>query len=344
MRVIPFEGDGRAWDAFAARAEGATFCHLYGWRGLMTRLLGHECVYAAAVDDEGELQGVLPLVRVKSPLLGHYLVSLPFLNQGGPLGTPEARAALVASAVAEARRSGADLLELRAREAPPAAAPETLRISGRKITVLLDLPTDPEELWRTFPSKLRSQIKRPLKEDDVEVRFGLSELDSFYYVFARNMHDLGTPVLPRALFEGIARTFPGRVVFGTVWWAGRPVAGGCGFVWGQDFELTWASSLRAHNHTGANMLLYWSFMREAIARGVRTFDFGRCTPGGGTHRFKRQWGGRDVALPWAQWSPGAVNATPSPERRVFQLAAAMWRRLPLSVANRVGPLLARRLP
>jgi serine/alanine adding enzyme len=340
MRVVPFTASGRAWDAFVTRAPEATFCHLYGWRGLMADVLGHECLYAAAVDGEDEIRGVLPLVRVKSPWLGHYLVSLPFLNYGGPLGERDACAALAAWAAAEARGSRVDLLELRTR----AALDAPLRTSRRKITVLLDLPDDPDVLFQSFPSKLRSQIRRPQRESAVEVRFGLGELDPFYYVFARNMHDLGTPVLPRTLFEGIARTFPDSVLFGTVCWGGHPVAAGCGFLWGGEFEMTWASSLRAHNHTGANMLLYWSFMREVIARRGRTFNFGRCTPDSGTHRFKRQWGGRDVPLPWAQWSPGAVDATPSPERPVFQLASAVWRRLPLALANRVGPLLARQLP
>ena len=344
MRVVPFTGGAAEWDAFVTRASGrglgATFCHLYGWRDLMTDVLGHECLYAAAVDDQGELRGALPLVRVKSPLLGHYLVSLPFLNYGGPLGEPDACRALAAWATAEARASCADLLELRTR----AALDVPLRASLRKIMVLLDVPEDPETLFQSFSSKLRNQIRRPQRESDIEVRFGLGELDPFYDVFARNMRDLGTPVLPRALFEAIARTFPDLVLFGTVSWGGRPIAGGCGFLWGGEFEMTWASSLRAHNHLGANMLLYWSFMREVIARRARTFNFGRCTPGGGTHRFKRQWGGRDVPLPWAQWSPGAVDATPSPERRVFQLASAVWRRLPLAVANLVGPLLARQLP
>jgi len=97
-------------------------------------------------------------------------------------------------------------------------------------------------------------------------------------------------------------------------------------VWRSEFEMTWASSLREHSRSAPNMLLYWSFMEQMIARGVRVFDFGRCTPGSGTHRFKRQWGGTDVALPWLQWSARNVAATPSPERPGYRLAAAVWRR------------------
>ncbi|HLQ23813.1 MAG TPA: hypothetical protein VK132_11435, partial [Gemmatimonadales bacterium] len=98
------------------------------------------------------------------------------------------------------------------------------------------------------------------------------------------------------------------------------------------------------NHLAANMLLYWSFMQRVVAAGGRIFNFGRCTPGGGTHRFKRQWGGVDVPLPWAQWSPNSVRATPSPDRPVFRVASAVWRRLPLGITNALGPALARVLP
>ena len=92
------------------------------------------------------------------------------------------------------------------------------------------------------------------------------------------------------------------------------------------------------------MLLYWSLMEESIRRRLKTFNFGRCTPGGGTHRFKLQWGGRDEPLPWSVWSPGGAVATPSPESRKYRAAIAAWQRLPLPVANLVGPLLSRSIP
>jgi hypothetical protein len=108
--------------------------------------------------------------------------------------------------------------------------------------------------------------------------------------------------------------------------------------------MTWASALRAYSRLAPNMLLYWSFMQEMITRGVRTFDFGRCTPGAGTHQFKRQWGGADVPLPWRQWSPRQVTAPPSPDRPLYRLASAVWRRLPLALTNQLGPVIARQLP
>jgi hypothetical protein len=122
------------------------------------------------------------------------------------------------------------------------------------------------------------------------------------------------------------------------------VAAGCGFIWGQEFELTWASSLREHKQRAPNMLLYWGLMQHMIGRGLGVFNFGRCTPDGGAHRFKLQWGGETVPLPWLQWSSTGTAAPPSPDRPLFQMATRVWSRMPLAVANTVGPLLARSLP
>jgi FemAB-related protein (PEP-CTERM system-associated) len=339
--VRPLDGGGGAWDEFVARAEGSSFCHLAGWRDILSDTLGTECLYWAASGQSGDCQGVLPLVRVRSWMFGHYLVSLPFLNYGGPLGSPAACRRLAQEAVAEARRSRVDLLEFRTRSA--FAAGRELATSSRKITVLLELPATADELFRSFSSKLRSQIRRPLKEG-FTTRFGLDQREAFYEVFAHNMRDLGTPVLPQSFFERIAATFPHHVVFGVVYRGNQPLAGGCGFVWRDEFEMTWAAALREYRALAPNMLLYWAFMQQMIARGVRLFNFGRCSPGGGTHHFKQQWGGTDVPLQWCQYAPGGRAATPSPDDPAFSWGPRLWRWLPLPIAKRLGPRLVRFLP
>lgn len=339
-RVVPAPDDGAGWDDFAAAAEG-TFCHRWGWRAVMEEAMGHRCEYLVAREADGAWAGLLPLVHLRSRLLGRYLLSMPFLNDGGPLGSTRARTALAAAAVERARAAGARLLEVRTRE----AAGPPLETAVRKVSVHLDLPATVDALWaETFRAKLRSQVRRPLKEG-MEARVGPEEVDGFYGVFARNMRDLGTPVLPRAFFDALLRAFGGDVVFATVRTpGGEAVAGGCALVWRGEMEITWASSLRAWNTVSPNMLLYARLMEEAVRRGVRIFSFGRCTPGSPTHRFKLQWGGRDVPLPWGQWSPRGDAALPAADRPAFRAATALWRRLPLSVANRLGPPLARRIP
>ena len=245
--------------------------------------------------------------------------------------------------LAWAEGAGLDRLVLRDRT-PLDEGPAPVVAEASKVTVLLDLPARAEELWSALDGKVRNQVRRPLK-DGMEVRFGPGEMPSFYGVFARNMRDLGTPVLPRGLFEALPRAFPERCVFGTVRAGVRVVAAGCGFRFRDEFEMTWASSLREFNRTAPNMLLYWRFMERMIADGVRVFNFGRCTPGSGTHRFKMQWGGRDLPLPWHRWPHGAAAVTPRTDAGgPLALASALWLRLPVPLANRVGPPIARRLP
>lgn len=340
LSVEPFQGSDAEWDAFISRDEHSTFSHQGGWRSIMTDVLGHEGVYLVARDGEGTWRGVLPLVRVRS-LLGHFLISMPFINDGGPVGDAAAREQLVQHAVAEARRSGARLVELRSRRVEPGAVEPT----HRKITVHLPLPASTELLWtETFRAKLRSQIRRPMKEGMV-ARSGAAELSLFYRVFARNMRDLGTPVLSRAFFERLALAFGDRVLFTSVATkGGNPAAAACTLLWRDEAEIVWASSLREYNHLSPNMLLYARTMEESITRGARLFNFGRCTPGGPTHRFKLQWGGQDVPLPWPTWSRGEGEGIATGDSLKFRIATSAWSRLPLGVANRVGPMLARHLP
>ena len=158
MNVGEYQGAGPEWDDFVRAQTGWTHFHLHGWRGVMERVLKHQCPYLAAREADGTLAGVLPLVRVKSLLFGHFLVSQPFVNYGGPLGSRDAVRALTGAAVERATRTGAGLLELRSRVELPLDLP----VSHRKITVLLDLEaSDPERTFKRFEAKLRSQIRRP---------------------------------------------------------------------------------------------------------------------------------------------------------------------------------------
>lgn len=337
IRVARADGDEARWDSFVRGAPDSTFCHLSGWRRIVEDVLGREYIPLVAVTLDGEWQGVLPLVRVRTPLLGHSIISMPYMNYGGPLGTPAARRTLLEAAVLEAGRSKASVLQIRSRaplEGPAATG-------ARKVMVLLDLPETPDELWSGFTSKVRSQIRRPMKEG-MEFRTGADQLEPFYRVFARNMRDLGTPVYPLRFFRALAETFP-ELVFGAVYHRGRAIGAGAGFMWRDEFEITWASCIRDYNRLSPNMLLYWRFMEEMIGCGMKTFNFGRSTPDSSTHRFKRQWGGEDLPLPWLEWSAKPRTREEGPSS-VMRAASSAWRRLPLPVANRLGPPLACRLP
>jgi FemAB-related protein (PEP-CTERM system-associated) len=278
---------------------------------------------------------------VKSVLFGHYLVSMPFVNYGGPLGTPAAIEALVAEARELAARGHVRLLELRSRT----PLNISLDVSHRKVTVVLDLPSGgAPALWKELDAKLRSQVRRPQKEG-VTVCFGSDQIEPFFAVFARHMRDLGTPTQPLSFFRVLAETFGDDMWFGCAYLNGKPIAAGCGFRWAGEFEMTWASALQEHKRIAPNMLLYWSFLERACDESLRAFNFGRCTPGGGTHRFKLQWGSREEQLWWYQARASeATIATPSPNDPQMAWGPRLWKHLPERVATALGPRIVRYIP
>jgi FemAB-related protein (PEP-CTERM system-associated) len=341
MRIGCYDGSGAEWDAFVRAQAGWTHFHLHGWATVMNRVFGHECLHLTAFDVEGRIAGVLPLVRVRSRLFGHYLVSMPFVNYGGPLGSEDAQRALLDRVSTQAREERVDLLQVRARGPLPTSLPA----GHQKLTVLIDIPPGgPDALFKQLSHKMRTKIRKPQKEG-VEVRFGHDQLESFYHVLAHNMRDLGTPVQSRRFFEVIAETFGDSVWFACAYLQGKAVSGGCGFVWGDEMEITWSSSLRQSTQMRPGYLLHWAFLERAARDGCRVANFGRSTPGSGTHQYKQQWGGRDETQWWYYQSAGGESAsTPSPDDGKYAWGPRLWRRLPVGLATRLGPLIVRSIP
>jgi FemAB-related protein (PEP-CTERM system-associated) len=174
---------------------------------------------------------------------------------------------------------------------------------------------------------------------------GLELLEPFYGVFARNMRDLGTPVYGRALFEAVLTAFATRARVHLVRLGDVAVAGGITYRTGDRTEVPWASSIRDFNALCPNHLLYWSAIEQAAEQGGRIFDFGRSTPLEGTYRFKEQWGAKPLPLCWEyQLQSGGQLPNTGPSNPKFSLAVSMWKKLPVAVATRIGPMIVRSIP
>jgi FemAB-related protein (PEP-CTERM system-associated) len=334
--------DAGRWAAFVQGSDCARNAHLVVWREIIETTFGHRAHYLIAEDDCGHIVGILPLVRLKSWLFGDFLVSMPYLNYGGPLARDHQTSREL---VEEATRLGAKLgvrhLEVRT-ETP---ADFGLRVRSSKVSMRLRLPPDPDDLWAGFPSKVRSQVRRASQEP-VSVQVGREDvLDSFYAVFSQNMRDVGTPVYGRQFFAAILEHLPDAAWICCVFREGRPVAAGFLIGCGEVVEIPWASSLRAYNRYSPNMLLYWNALEFACRRGFRVFDFGRSSPDSGTFRFKQQWGAAPVPLFWHYWlrDDGPLpDLTPGNPR--LQAAIRVWQHLPVAFTRLLGPRIVKNLP
>jgi FemAB-related protein (PEP-CTERM system-associated) len=332
--------DREAWDSYAALHPGGTFYHRFEWLCLITRVFGHETFAVGAVVGD-RVVGILPLVLMDSALFGRFLVSMPFLNYGGVLGdTEDIERSLWEYGVSVARERQATSLEAR-HQTTHAFVTETKR---HKVTMVLALAPSIEAQWKAFGAKLRNQIRKAEASGLTVTVGGASESQEFYDVFARNMRDLGTPVYSRRFFEDVLRTFPESTRVFTVRRHETVVAAGISLAHRETLEVPWAASRRDARAWCPNHRLYWELLQHGIKSGFGRFDFGRSTPGSGPYKFKEQWGALEVPLFWEYWTANGAVPELNPHNPRYAAAVRLWKRLPLAVANRVGPLIVRNIP
>jgi len=328
------------WNAYVRRHPLGTVDHCWEWRRVFSEAFGHRSEYLAARRGSG-IVGVLPLVLFRSRMFGRSVVSLPMLNYGGLLADDEtAREALIVEAERIGREFGARYVELRHR-----SRLTTLPAREHKVSVRLPLADSAAAVWDSLDRKVRNQIRKGQKSNFTVTSGGAPFVDGFYQVFAENMRDLGTPVYSRRLFRMVAEQFPGRAVFHLVSLDARPVAAGVTILHNDTILVPWASSLRSFRHLCPNMLLYWTMIEHAVSAGARTFDFGRSSADASTLPFKLQWGA--LAEPQS-WEYILLTATKLPEHGPanprFSRVIEAWKRLPLGIANALGPAIVRQIP
>lgn len=336
------DADVLAWDTYVLGAHLSSGYHLTGWRRVIEEAFGHQTYYLSVRGPGGIIQGVVPLVLLASRGFGRFLVSLPFVNYGGLIAdSQEGRSLLEACTIEQAKALKAGHVELRNEEAM-----DTSWVSReRKVSMLLPLPASYEELVKGFPSKLRSQVRRAQKEGMLAQVGGRELLDAFYAVFSRCMRDLGTPVYGKEFFSKILEIFPKEARICVVSLGDRPVAAGFLYGFRSSLEIPWAASDKRFNKLAPNMLLYGTVLEYACQQGFQVFDFGRSTPDSGTYRFKAQWGAQPKQLHWYYWmKEGHPVPQLNPQNPKYALAIRLWQKLPVAIANVLGPHIVKHLP
>ncbi|MBR0670169.1 FemAB family XrtA/PEP-CTERM system-associated protein [Neoroseomonas soli] len=332
-----------AWDAFVRPAREATFFHLAAWERVIRKAFGHATHYAYAEQD-GCIVGVLPLARMRTRLFGDVLASTPFCVYGGSVAaTPEAAVALEAHAIDLQRRLGVPCLEFRRAGTPdPGWLPRPpLYFTFRK--PILVTGDDDRDLERNIPRKQRAEVRKALRRGLTAVTDG--DVDRLHRVYAESVRNLGSPVFPRRYFRLLAEAFPEESDVTTVLHEGRPVASVLNFHFRQEVLPYYGGGTREARGLSANDLMYWEVMRVAGRdRGATSFDFGRSKLGTGAFDFKKNWGFTPQELHYCyRLAPGAAVPDNNPNNPKYRLLIAAWKRLPLPVANTIGPMLVRGL-
>jgi FemAB-related protein (PEP-CTERM system-associated) len=328
------------WDAFVADCPDATFFHRAGWKRVIEETLGHQTYFLYAEDAAGAIVGVLPLVFIRSALFGRSLSSTAFCVYGGPAVTaPGAADALTARAVEIGERLRVDHIEFRGRQASQVG---WQRKSGLYVTFRKAIDPDPDKNLLAVPRKQRAMVRKGIAlglTSDID-----ADVDRLHHIYAESVRNLGTPVFPKRYFTALQREFGDDCEVLSVVNQGRPVSSVLSFFFRDEVLPYYGGGTLAAREVAANDFMYWEVMRRAAARGSRLFDFGRSKLGTGAFSFKTHWGFVPEPLDYEYFllrSKELPDVNPlNPKYRLFIEA---WKRLPLPVANLVGPWIARDL-
>jgi FemAB-related protein (PEP-CTERM system-associated) len=172
-----------------------------------------------------------------------------------------------------------------------------------------------------------------------------SEVNRFFNLYSDNVHRHGTPALPKRYFEALKQEFGADCEILTVSDAsGRPVSSVLTFYFRDEVLPYYAGDDEAARDLAANDFKYWELMRRSCESGRKVFDYGRSKKGTGSFAFKKNWGFEPTPLyyEYCLYRGDAIpqNNPANPKYRAF---IALWRRLPIGMANRLGPFIVRNL-
>jgi FemAB-related protein (PEP-CTERM system-associated) len=339
-RLLPDDVDtAERWDAFVQACPSATFFHRAGWQRVIARVFRHRTRFLYAERD-GRIEGVLPLAQVKSLLFGNALVSLPFAVYGGvAASSDEAAHALEAQAQQLAQQLRVEHLELRHVERRHADWPlQDLYVTFRKA-----IAPDEEANMLAIPRKQRAMVRKGIKNGlRGEVDAGV---DRFFALYADNVHRHGTPAMPKRYFQALRDEFGADCdVLTVVDASGRPISSVLSFYFRDEILPYYAGDDESARDLAGNDFKYWELMRRACARGLKVFDYGRSKVGTGSYAFKKNWGFEPTPLNY-EYRLYKREAVPqnNPSNAKYRMLIETWRRLPIGVANWLGPYIVRSL-
>ncbi len=334
------EGRSRA-ETYVRGHDHAEVFHLPQWSLAVEQGCRQRPHYLVAEDRSGAIRGVLPLTEVRSPIFGSALVSVGFATGGGILADDDQVAERLAQAGWDlAERLGCGTMELRG-----GAIPEGWQVQeGVYANFSKPLPQGDEAILKSI--KRRHRAIRRAQEFNFTIRCGSAPIDreQHFAVYAEVVRNLGSPVYPRSLFDAMLDHLGDEADILTVLKDGRPMASVLNFYFKGSVLAYWGGGVRDARDCFANEVMYYELMRHASRRGCTRFDFGRSKVGTGPYSFKSNWGYDPQPIRHGiRTSDGAPPRDINPMNPKYRLQVAAWQRVPLWLANRVGPHIARGL-
>jgi FemAB-related protein (PEP-CTERM system-associated) len=195
---------------------------------------------------------------------------------------------------------------------------------------------------KAIPRKQRAMVRKGIQN-------GLTSVvsrypDPLHRIYAECVRNLGTPVFSRRYFAILLDAFHDCADVVTIMDGEEPIASVMSFYDRDEVLPYYGGGTFSARRRAGNDFMYWEVMRRAADRGYRLFDFGRSKLGTGAFAFKHNWGFEPVPLQYRyRLAPGAAIPDHNPANPKYRMFISARKKLPLPVANILGPPIVRGL-
>lgn len=331
-------------DAWVCAHPDSTPFHRPAWIMGVEAGTGQKAKMLVARMAGGDIIGLLPLTYIRSALFGRALVGSGFAVDGGLLTTHrKAGPALADAAWTLAEKLGCSTLELRGGEAPDGTVWQEK--ADAYLGFSRPLAADDEAELKAVPKRHRAEIRKGLG-NDLTFECGRDKRlrDIHYRLYAHSVHNLGTPVFPRALFDAMLDRMGEDADIAVMSKDGKPLSAVISFYHRGACMPYWHGAAEGARAMRSNEVLYFLLMRQSRERGLTTFDFGRSKVGTGPAAWKKTWGFEGEPLGYyLRTAPGKETRDVNPLSPQYRRKVELWKKLPESIATWIGPHIARGL-
>ncbi len=327
------------WDKFVLNNEKACFYHLSAWNDIFKNNFKIKNQSLIAIENS-EITGILPLFEMKNIMQQKFLISSPFTNYSGLItNSRDTESLLLAKADEITKKTNSQYCEFRQIKELNLNSPKR----DNFVTMKVDISKNLDEIWQnTLQGKVRNQIRKAQKS-------GLSinktnNVSSFYKIFKKTMHRLGTPAYSKKFIQSQLDVFISNSYLLEVTKNNVNIAAMLVCHYKDTVYTPLACSLVEYNKYCPTNLMYWEVIKNHHET-LKWLDMGRSTANTGTFSYKQSWGAKEFPLHYEYIlgkasRPPIVDATNNKYNQIIEA----WKKAPSWVVNFLGPKLIKFLP
>ncbi|MCP3932550.1 MAG: peptidoglycan bridge formation glycyltransferase FemA/FemB family protein [Bacteroidetes bacterium] len=327
------------WNKLLLTADNPSFFHTSQWASVLSESYNYEPLYFSVIE-KGKLTALLPVMGINSILTGKRGVSLPFTDECPPIARDSEQFHEIFNKVIQhGKKEGWKHIELRGGDQYfPDNNP-----SNSFLTHDLDLSCSEKELFNSFRSSTKRNIKKAIKENVIVSIFdSIDAVKSFFRLNCITRKDHGLPPQPYSFFKNMARHVMaarnGIVVLASH--SNKIIAGAVYFFFGEKAMYKYGASDKTYQNLRANNLVMWEAIRWLAEKGYKSLSFGRTEPGHhGLNQFKTGWGTKKGILNYYKYDLKRDSIVTEPTQ--IKSSYNIFNKMPLPLLKLTGRILYR---